>query len=67
METSNLKKTNNELMIEIKTTTETIIKDINTIKSDVEYIKKKLEERETIVVENNEDLSVSTKWSFWSN
>ncbi len=67
METSNLKKTNKELMIEIKTTTETIIKDINTIKSDVEYIKKKLEERETIVVENNEDLSVSTKWSFWSN
>jgi len=67
METSNLKKTNNELMIEIKTTTETIIRDINTIKSDVEYIKKKLEERETIIVENNEDLSVSTKWSFWSN
>ncbi len=48
METSNLKKTNKELMIEIKTTTETIIKDINNIKSDVEYIKKKLEERETI-------------------
>ncbi len=48
METSNLKKTNKELMIEIKTTTETIIKDINTIKSDVEYIKKKLEERERI-------------------
>jgi len=52
METSNLKKTNKELMIEIKKTTETIIKDINTIKSDVEYIKKKLEERneETIVI-----------------
>tara|TARA_R100000541_G_C1884156_1_gene82719 strand:- start:639 stop:815 length:177 start_codon:yes stop_codon:yes gene_type:complete len=48
METSNLKKTNKELMIEIKTTTETIIKDINNIKSDVEYIKKKLEERERI-------------------
>ncbi len=48
METSNLKKTNKELMIEIKTTTETIIKGINNIKSDVEYIKKKLEERETI-------------------
>mgnify|MGYP003629932564 CR=1 FL=1 len=52
METSNLKKTNKELMIEIKTTTETIIKDINIIKSDVEYIKKKLEERkeETFVI-----------------